>query len=268
MRRIFFWGLFWVAAGAFYIWFFGRSVGSAGAILHLALPLLAIAMGTSLVFGRVLLPLLLRGDYVRFGLFAAYTVVVSVYLVLAVIVGAFMMADFSVRNMAPAALDRPALLVGVYLVVATALVIQLFGRWGELQQAYHELHDDNVRTRKQLEAFASPSDEVLELPVERETVRVPVSEIRFLESAGDYVLVATGQRRLIAKLRLTDLAERLASHGFVRVHRSFVVSLAAVGRYSASRVVVGDTEIPVGRTYRPEVRKALADQDADPALKK
>src|SRR5688500_8391655 len=75
-----------------------------------------------------------------------------------------------------------------------------------------------------------------EPPPEDETVAVdalrgggtrllPRSSIVYLQAHGDYVRVASTEGRFLVRARLSELEERWGSHGFVRVHRGFVVNL-------------------------------------------
>lgn len=212
---------------------------------------------------------LLTGRYALFALFLAYTLVIAAFLVLAIIVGAFMLvAGYETRNLAPAALDRAGLFVGVCIVVAVAMVIHLVGHWNTLRASQAALHREKEAARSQLERteaelsearrrLEAGGPEVLELQVDRRTVRVPIDAVRYLESAGDYVVVSTDSGRLITKARLSDLSDRLGDSRFLRVHRGFVIRIGAVDAFSGSEVVVDSVTIPVGRTYRGAVRNAL-----------
>jgi len=262
------WSLFWLVSGAFYFWLIGRASLGIYQTARLAVPLLGIAVATAMILGSWLVPryLLTR----RFGLFALYSgyiVVLSVYLVLLVIVGEFMLSDYAVDNMTPAALDRPGLLMGVYVVVATAVAIRLFEQWDVLRGVQETLthqirhHEDRLdETQAELREarqLLAREPQVLEIQVDRKTVRLNAADILFLESAADYVLVSTQEERLITKARLSQLVAELEPAGFLRVHRSFVVRLGAVDSFTATSLMIGETAIPVGRTYRHVVRTAL-----------
>jgi hypothetical protein len=256
---------FWTGAAHFYIWYVGRDTAAYLDALPLAIPLLLVAMATSWVVGWILVPnYLLTGRRVRFGLYTVYALIVSAYLVLGIIVGEFFLTDLQVTERSPVALDRPALFLGVYVVVATAVILRMVIHWDDMLDAYQQ---DRARTEARIaeasRAAALGRSDTLEIIVDRETIRLDTGSISQLESAGDYVIVHSDQGQLMTKARLGDLADRLAPAGFMRVHRSFVVRVDAIRSRTASSLTLGEASIPIGRSYRAKVRAACSDQSGE-----
>jgi DNA-binding LytR/AlgR family response regulator len=94
---------------------------------------------------------------------------------------------------------------------------------------------------------------------------LPVEEIRVAEVDGDRVAVVTPEGRYTARLRLHDLEERLSRHGFMRVHRHYMVNLRHVtnvecffnSTYLLRIQGVNDLPVPVSRRHGPQLRLAL-----------
>jgi DNA-binding LytR/AlgR family response regulator len=89
------------------------------------------------------------------------------------------------------------------------------------------------------------------------------SSVLYLQAHGDYVRVASTEGRFLVRARLSDLEERWAAHGFVRVHRGFVVNLRRAvevrPRLNGTAVLVmadGD-EVPIARRQVGELRRKL-----------
>jgi len=57
---------------------------------------------------------------------------------------------------------------------------------------------------------------------------------------------------------LGKIEDTLSSHGFIRVHRNYIVSLAKIARFEKEEIVfeTGD-RVPVGRSFRKELLAAL-----------
>ena len=52
--------------------------------------------------------------------------------------------------------------------------------------------------------------------------------------------------------------EVLLDHNlFIRIHRSFIVSIHEIKSFNASEIEIGKTKIPVGRNYRETVMQVL-----------
>lgn len=98
--------------------------------------------------------------------------------------------------------------------------------------------------------------------VDRRTVRVDPREILFAESLSDYVVIHTEAGKLTAKLRLSDLEEQLVSHGFLRIHRSYVAPLHRIDAFTSTEIQIGETILPVSRTYRQQVMGRLRESPA------
>ncbi|MGF1647426.1 MAG: LytR/AlgR family response regulator transcription factor [Kineosporiaceae bacterium] len=77
--------------------------------------------------------------------------------------------------------------------------------------------------------------------------------VRFAHCEGDYVRVHTPDGAHLVRESISALSVAWAGHGFVRVHRSFLVHLAAVGEVRTVNgqrsVVVDGHQIPVSRRY-------------------
>jgi two-component system, LytTR family, response regulator len=92
---------------------------------------------------------------------------------------------------------------------------------------------------------------------------LPRSSVRYLQAHGDYVRVASSEGRFLLRARLSDLEERWAGHGFVRVHRGFVVNLRRAVEVrprlngTAVLVMADGAEVPIARRQVAELRRKL-----------
>ena len=90
------------------------------------------------------------------------------------------------------------------------------------------------------------------------------SSIVYLQAHGDYVRVAADDGRFLLRARLSDLEERWERHGFVRVHRGFVVNLRRAvevrPRLNGTAVLVmsDGAEVPIARRHVGDLRRRLA----------
>ncbi len=96
----------------------------------------------------------------------------------------------------------------------------------------------------------SAAPAVLVVKDDRAHHQVPLSEIRYIEACRNYCVVHLKDRRLITLEKISTMAERLPEQQFVRIHRSYIVAVAAVRAVSASSLHLDDLQLPVGRTYK------------------
>ena len=124
---------------------------------------------------------------------------------------------------------------------------------------------ERAERRATTEAPATGEDETLAVDALRGggTRLLPRSSVLYLQAHGDYVRVASSEGRYLLRARLSDLEERWAAHGFVRVHRGFVVNLRRAVEVrprlngTAVLVMTDGAEVPIARRQVGELRRKL-----------
>jgi two-component system, LytTR family, response regulator LytT len=96
------------------------------------------------------------------------------------------------------------------------------------------------------------SDDYLFLKVEYQFIKVNLKDIMLIESFGDYVKVnlANDEKPILSLTSLKALEERLPSGRFMRIHRSYIISLDHVTAVSRSSVTIRSTVINVTDQYK------------------
>lgn len=104
-------------------------------------------------------------------------------------------------------------------------------------------------------------DDSIFIKVEHHWERIHLGDILFIESLRDYVRIQLqGQSKSVLSLTsLKILEERLPLALFMRIHRSFIVSLQKINVINKQSIVIGNKEIPVGEQYR-EAFKAVTNK--------
>ena len=96
------------------------------------------------------------------------------------------------------------------------------------------------------------------LKVDRDMKKVFLNEILYIESWKDYVkLFFVNGKNLLARQSISAMENLLSEHKFLRVHRSFMVSLNKISGYNGLSVQLDATEIPIGRLYKQAVMEKL-----------
>lgn len=93
--------------------------------------------------------------------------------------------------------------------------------------------------------------------VNRTHHKVVFSDILYVESLKDYVRIHTKTDRLVVKGNLGSIMKELPAERFVRIHRSFAVSLSSVKSFNQSEVEIENIKLPIGASYRDELLKKL-----------
>ncbi|MGC0362638.1 two-component system response regulator LytT [Rhodococcus sp. 27YEA15] len=136
-----------------------------------------------------------------------------------------------------------------------------------LSQAVQRIVDLAGRNKTTAPAAVAPSDEVIPVELGGVTTLVQRSSVEWVEADGDYARLHTPGRSHLVRIPISTLESRWADAGFLRVHRSYLVSLALVTgiRTVGSGLVVslrahGDqpaVELPVSRRHTRELKDRL-----------
>lgn len=119
-----------------------------------------------------------------------------------------------------------------------------------------------LQARSRIQKAETPEEvpSVLHFKTDYKTVPVKLAEIRYIESMSEYVKVyLEGQPQpLVVLYSLKKLVEQLPAGQFMRIHRSYIISLSHIKEASRSEVILDDdTRLPVGEVYRPAFREYL-----------
>lgn len=87
---------------------------------------------------------------------------------------------------------------------------------------------------------------------EYKLIKINLSDILYLSGLRDYTQVfLKGKLSPLTTLQnLKDFETKLPEHNFIRVHRSYIVSLNQVDSISRSEITIGSHVIPIGNAYR------------------
>ena len=101
-------------------------------------------------------------------------------------------------------------------------------------------------------ARAEPEEDHLFLKVEYQLVRVAFRDIRYIQGLKDYVKVylASSPKPLLSLINMKTLEDKLPSRRFMRVHRSYIISLEQISSVTRSSVQIGNEVIPVSNQYK------------------
>lgn len=92
---------------------------------------------------------------------------------------------------------------------------------------------------------------------EHKIQKVYLRDILFIEGLKDYISIFTPQERIITLQNMKKMEDALPERHFVRVHKSYIVSLNKIDSIERSRIWIGDKIIPVGDTYRDDFFKII-----------
>ncbi|MCA0230073.1 MAG: LytTR family DNA-binding domain-containing protein [Bacteroidetes bacterium] len=92
-------------------------------------------------------------------------------------------------------------------------------------------------------------------------VKIRYDEILYIEGLKDYVKIYLSSARhpVITRMTLKGIEQKLPSHEFMRIHKSYIVSLDKIQSVRNLKIHIGEAVIPVGEQYVEEFMKAIGE---------
>lgn len=128
------------------------------------------------------------------------------------------------------------------------------------------LQNDSPETKT--ESTKQPAQPFSYFRVDRKMVKVLFNEILYIEGLRDYVKIFTTSKTIITKHLLASLQEMLPSDSFLRIHRSYIVSITKIDSYESDVIEIAKKQLPIGRLYKHDVSKLLNASSLHASFKK
>ncbi len=81
------------------------------------------------------------------------------------------------------------------------------------------------------------------------TQKVKFDDILYFEGLSDYVAIHSPEGKILTLDKMKHFAATLPADRFIRVHKSFIISIEKIDFIERNRVVIGEKYIPIGATY-------------------
>lgn len=121
-----------------------------------------------------------------------------------------------------------------------------------VNKAYQQIHLNRGITDSGVQ-----QDPHIYLKVSKKLIKVNLCDILVVESLKDYIKVITRLGNYVVHKSLTAISEELPDSNFLRVHRSYIISIADISAIEGTIIEIGDSKVPIGRNYSKSVLKRI-----------
>lgn len=101
------------------------------------------------------------------------------------------------------------------------------------------------------------ADTYLTIRADRKLYKINFEDIKYIEGQKAYVTFHTNKKRITALASLKELEEALPEKQFIRIHKSYIVSIREILSLEGNIVEVNDIKLPVGKIYKNVVLKVF-----------
>ncbi|MCB0641265.1 MAG: response regulator transcription factor, partial [Phaeodactylibacter sp.] len=117
-----------------------------------------------------------------------------------------------------------------------------------------------VASQRSAGSAAAPQeeeDDFIFVKADKKLVKIKFNEVLYIEGLKDYVIIRLDKSRVITLQTMKSLEEKLPTHLFQRIHRSYIVSLDRINAIVGNMVEVLEKgtakHLPIGKNYRDDL---------------
>ncbi len=96
-------------------------------------------------------------------------------------------------------------------------------------------------------------EDYLVIRADRKHYKINYKDLVYIEGQKAYVTFHTVSKRITALASLRDLEEKLPKGNFIRIHKSYIVSIHKIDALEGNMIEIADLTLPVGKSYRKQV---------------
>ncbi len=92
---------------------------------------------------------------------------------------------------------------------------------------------------------------------DRRMIKVVFKSIVYIESYSDYLKIHLDHTNIVTRETISAIEAKLPHNYFLRIHRSYIVSLKHITSFTNETITIGKTSLTLSRSYKKDVLKTL-----------
>ena len=108
---------------------------------------------------------------------------------------------------------------------------------------------EKVKEKLEFIATQEVNSNALFVKVNYEMVKINLRDINLIEALDDYIKIHIKPMPILTLMTLKNVLDKLPSHEFIRVHRSYIIPISKIAKFNKVKIVVAGKEIPIGSSY-------------------
>jgi DNA-binding LytR/AlgR family response regulator len=116
---------------------------------------------------------------------------------------------------------------------------------------YYEIRQHNEG------AAAGKKEEYFFIKADNKLVKIFFDEILYVEALQNYVTIHTADKKYITYLTFKSVEEYLPADGFIKTHKSYIISASKINSIEGNDIRIGNHHVPISRNEKEEVMEKL-----------
>ncbi|MEF3079355.1 LytR/AlgR family response regulator transcription factor [Winogradskyella poriferorum] len=92
---------------------------------------------------------------------------------------------------------------------------------------------------------------------DRRMLKITFSDILYIESLSDYIKIHLRDQCIVTRETISAIEAKLPQKDFLRIHRSYIVSLNKIESFTNEEITVNRKALPISRSYKKDVLNHL-----------
>ncbi|WP_066309868.1 LytR/AlgR family response regulator transcription factor [Aquimarina aggregata] len=134
-------------------------------------------------------------------------------------------------------------------VKSTNKALQRYKVMNAAQKSHNDSAENTVTNKSSPETIFIKSD--------KKTHQIRLDKILYLESYGSYVKIHLENEVIVTLDRLKNFETSLPKAYFLRIHKSYIVSIANIQTIEGNRLLISQTYIPIGSVYKHNINRII-----------
>lgn len=128
---------------------------------------------------------------------------------------------------------------------------------------YDEFLKASIKAKNHFDLVTKSSpntaDDFMFVKSEYQSIRINYIDILYIESMKDYIKIFLKDqpKPILTLMTIKSMEEKLPRADFMRVHRSYIISLSQISGVDGNLILVQDQSIPMGESYRKTFKQLM-----------
>lgn len=105
-----------------------------------------------------------------------------------------------------------------------------------------------------------PKQDYIFVKSEHNVLKISLPDISYIEGYKDYVKIYTDDTKPVLTINtIKALEEMLPADNFIRIHKSYIISIGKIRSFRNGKVLLGNKHLPIGDSYRDTFMERVVD---------
>ena len=124
-------------------------------------------------------------------------------------------------------------------------------------KAITKIQESTSPITKTTQEIQNSDDTMIFVKEDKKYHQIKLKDILFIEAYGNYVKLHLVDKMIVSHQTLISFSQSLPDNQFIRVHKSYIVSIDKIALIEGNRIHIQNHKIPIGKMYKLNINKLI-----------